>query len=118
MANAYTAVPAIIPGPLQVNGLLTINSDQGIKIGGSLPFVRLYKRAAGFGLSYNLATDEGTRDDAAQAVYSFNSVLNPPAAFTRIDNAAGAQVLHILDETIAQDGNPVANTGNVTENTT
>ncbi len=119
MSNSYTAVPAIIPGPLQVNGLLTVASDQGIKIGGSAPFVRVYKSAVpSGGYSYNLGTDEATQDTAA----IFSSAVR---LFSTLDlvnmlskNAGGTLLTTPVDRTIAQDGTVVGNTGNVTENTT
>jgi hypothetical protein len=111
MANAYTAVPSIIPGPLTVQGLLTVGSDQGIKIGGSAPFVRLFKRGgAGLGLTYNLATDEGSKDTGAVV----HALFSDPARtdfFLRFAPPVAGLFTAVLDTTIAQDGTAVVQTG-------
>ncbi len=119
MSNSYTAVPAIIPGPLTVNGLLTVNSDAGIRFGAAAPFGRLFKTGAGgASLSINLGTDEVTRDDGGSAAQELR--INPGllTPFTKELNAAGTAFFTQLDRTIAQDCTAVINTGSITENTT
>jgi hypothetical protein len=118
VSNGYTAVPAIIPGPLTVNGLLTVNSDLGIRIGGSAPFVRVYKRSVGsLGVSYNLGTDEATRDNAAQIALAIAGLTVTPNGGIIQVNAAGTQKTTLFDTTVAQNGTVVAHTGTTTEDT-
>jgi len=119
VSNSYTATPGIVAGALTVNGPITSLSDAGIRIGAAAPFVRLYKNTAAFlSLSYNLGTDDVTRDNTGLGAnrIGINDTVNTPA--TRRANPAGTFLNTGLDETLAQDGSLVTNTGNVTENTT
>jgi hypothetical protein len=119
MSNGYTAVPAIIPGNLTVNGLLTVASDAGIQIGAAAPFVRLFKDSGpGLGLSINVQTDEATRDSAGTPAHilRYSAILSN--TFHGFINSVGTLTNRRIDETLAQDGTAVGNTGNTTENTT
>jgi len=118
VANGYTAVPAIIPGPLTVNGLLTVNSDLGIRIGGSAPFVRLFKSAVpNLGLSYNLGTDEATLDTPGTRAQELALIADGRSPFTKEFNPGGGAFFAQLDRTIALNGTLVGHTGTVTEDT-
>jgi hypothetical protein len=118
VANAYTATPGIVPGPLTVQGALTVASDQGIKIGGSAPFVRLFKSAQPSGdLSYNLGTDQVTRDNAA--LFGWDHVFDAGSGQYLLKelNAAGTLITQAYDRTIAQDGTLVSQTGDTLQHT-
>jgi len=118
MANGYTATPGIIAGNLTVNGSITMNTDAGLRIGAAPPFVRLFKSAApGLGLTYNLATDEATRDNTGLGAGDLivTDTLNSPSF--KLFNPAGSSVFRSPDTTLAQDGTNVNNTGSTTENT-
>ena len=118
MANGYTIVPSIIPGPLTVNGILTVNNNCGIRIGGASPFLRLFTFAGGFGfMSMNLGCDLATRDNPAVAAQAYELLTNGNNPGTLQENPAGTQIVTGGDNTIAQDGALVSNTGNTTENT-
>ncbi len=119
MSNSYTAVPAIIPGPLTVNGLLTVNSDAGIRIGAVAPFVRVFKFSVADGLfSSNLQPDRATRDTTLQAAFAYGINNFGNGLYGVQLNIPGTQIFTEQDTTIAQDGTAVINTGNTTENTT
>jgi hypothetical protein len=118
MANAYTSVPAIIPGPLTVNGTVTINNDCGIILGGSNPKVRLFKNTqGGLSASSNVGCDSVTRDVTSQAAVEMRLNPTPSQFLLSYANALGSVMLQHLDRTIVQDGTAVNNTGNTTENT-
>ncbi len=118
VANAYTAVPAVIPGPLTVNGLLTVNSDQGIRIGGAAPFVRVVKTTTpGPGLTYNILQDETAFDIGSIGSVALQGGLGPSTLFARNTNTLGTRINFPIDTTFAQDGTSVTNTGSTTQNT-
>ncbi len=118
MANGYSATPGIVAGNLTVNGSIVMNTDAGIRIGAAAPFVRLFKNGGpGLSLSYNLGTDEATRDNTGLGAGELliTDTANSPAM--KIFNPAGSNFFRALDQTSAQDGTVANNTGNVTENT-
>lgn len=118
VANSYTATPGIVPGPLTVNGPLTINNDCGITLGGSSPFVRVFKNGGIQGImSYNLGCDSTTRDNAAVAARALRLRSDGFAPDIFELNPAGTAFLRLLDHSLAISGTVVGNTGNVTENT-
>ncbi len=118
MSNSYTAVPAIIPGPLTVNGLLTVNSDAGIRIGAVAPFVRVFKFSVADGLfSSNLQPDRATRDTTLQAAFAYGINNFGNGLYGVQLNIPGTQIFTEQDTTIAQDGVNVSHTGDTVETT-
>jgi hypothetical protein len=118
VANSYTATPGIVPGPLTVNGLLTINNDCGIVLGGSAPKVRLFKGPVGAAsMSYNLGCDYATLDSAGVISWALTLDQTNNQALLRRTNTAGTILFEELDRTILVDGASVTNTGNITQNT-
>jgi len=118
VANGYSATPGIVAGNLTVNGSITALNDAGIRIGAAAPFVRLFKNGGpGLSLSYNLGTDEATRDNTGVGAGELliTDTANSPAM--KIFNPAGSNLFRALDQTQAQDGTSVNNTGSITENT-
>ncbi len=114
------------PGlPAAFNTRLLVNDTelQGVvavlRLGAASPFVRLYKRTAGqLGLSYNLASDEATRDNGAGLACMLFGEPGPVAFSQLLINPAGGSRLARVDGTIAQDGTAVTVTGTVAETTT
>jgi len=118
VSNSYTATPGIVAGALTVNGPITSLSDAGITIGAGAPFVRLFKSTIpSLDLTWNLGTDRNTRDNAGQIATEILADNSANALRGTQRNAAGTLLNFQFDQTIAQDGTPVTNTGNVTENT-
>lgn len=134
MSNGYTVVPGIIPGPLQVGGPLTITNGQiqtgaaltplailndVLQIGANAAFTRIMRDVMNQNLvlSYNLAKDGITRDDAAQnaSQIRMGQVGNMP--LLRRLNSAGTILDGVIPQTLGVSGVPTTITGNVAENT-